>query len=378
VTPKFKAGDMPGGIQDGVNAIAQQIQLRPEEAAARAAAADKAERDRASDGDFGGLFFIGFIFFIFFILPMLSSRSGGAARSARKDRPWDATDHHLGRRRRRSLGIGAAAAPHGAAAARAGAAEVEAAVLAASPAAAVPSGAAAPRAAGRGRRNMPKKISHVSEADHDIVTSAVAAAEAHTSGEIVAVVAAKSNDYDDVALVWASIIAFIAMSVIALFPEFYRGLYDRLTGGWGHELTANQWLGTVIAIGVIKWIGMWLILLWRPLRMALTPRSDQGAARPRARDRPVQGRDRGQDDRPHRGAAVPQPQRTSRRHRRRRSDRREGFGRRVGRCDGGADRARARRTARRRHGRGGAPDGDRARPSISRAAARIRTSSPTA
>ena len=33
---------------------------------------------------------------------------------------------------------------------------------------------------------MPKKISHVSEADHDIVTSAVAAAEAHTSGEIVA------------------------------------------------------------------------------------------------------------------------------------------------------------------------------------------------
>lgn len=129
---------------------------------------------------------------------------------------------------------------------------------------------------------MPKKISHVSEADHDIVTSAVAAAEANTSGEIVAVVAAKSNDYDDVALVWASIIAFLAMSVIALFPEFYRGLYDQLTGGWGHELTANQWLGTVIAIGVIKWIGMWLILLWRPLRMALTPRSIK-AERVRAR-----------------------------------------------------------------------------------------------
>jgi uncharacterized protein len=40
VTPKFKAGYLPGGIQDGVNAIAQQIQLPPEEAAARAAAAD--------------------------------------------------------------------------------------------------------------------------------------------------------------------------------------------------------------------------------------------------------------------------------------------------------------------------------------------------
>ena len=126
------------------------------------------------------------------------------------------------------------------------------------------------------------KVSHVSEADHDIVTAAVATAEAHTSGEIVTVVAGKSNDYDDVALVWASIIAFLAMSIVALFPEFYRTLYDRLTGGWGHDLTANQWLGTVIAVGVLKWIGMWLILLWRPLRMALTPRSIK-AERVRAR-----------------------------------------------------------------------------------------------
>lgn len=132
---------------------------------------------------------------------------------------------------------------------------------------------------------MPRKVSHVSAADHDLVTAAVAAAEARTSGEIVTVVAAQSNDYDDVALVWASIIAFIAMSVIALFPEFYRGIYDRLTGGWGHELTANQWLGTVIAIGVIKWIGMWLILLWRPLRLWLTPRAIlAGRVRARAVD----------------------------------------------------------------------------------------------
>jgi len=117
------------------------------------------------------------------------------------------------------------------------------------------------------------KVSHVSDADHDIVTAAVAAAEERTSGEIVTVIAAQSNDYDDVALVWASVIAFLAMSVIALFPEFYRGLYDNITGGWGHELTPNQWLGTVIAIGVLKWIGVWVILLWRPLRLWLTPRA---------------------------------------------------------------------------------------------------------
>src|SRR3546814_19278491 len=105
------------------------------------------------------------------------------------------------------------------------------------------------------------KINHVSEADHDLVTAAVAAAERDTDGEIVTVIAAQSNDYDDVALVWASVVAFVAMSVIALFPDFYKGLYDRLNGGWGHDLTAHQWLGTVIAVGVLKWIGIWLILL---------------------------------------------------------------------------------------------------------------------
>lgn len=89
VTPKFKAGDMPGGIQDGVSAIAEQIQLTPEEAAARAAAADKAERDRADDGNFGGLFFIGFIILIFFIIPWLSSRSR-RGRKRRKGGPWGA------------------------------------------------------------------------------------------------------------------------------------------------------------------------------------------------------------------------------------------------------------------------------------------------
>ena len=87
VTPKFKAGDYPGGIQAGVDAIAQQIQLPPEEAAARAAAADKAARDRADDGDFGGLFFIGFIVFFFFILPMLSAFRGRGKRH-RRNRPW--------------------------------------------------------------------------------------------------------------------------------------------------------------------------------------------------------------------------------------------------------------------------------------------------
>lgn len=89
VTPLFKANDYPGGIQAGVNAIAEQIQLPPEEAAARAAAAASKERDRADDGNFGGLFFVGFIIFFFFVLPMLSSL-GRRGKKRRKHSPWGA------------------------------------------------------------------------------------------------------------------------------------------------------------------------------------------------------------------------------------------------------------------------------------------------
>lgn len=89
VTPRFKANDYPGGIQAGVNAIAEQIQLPPEAAAARAQAAAAQERDRADDGDIGGLIFVAFIVFFFFILPMLA-RIGRRGKKRRKGRPWDA------------------------------------------------------------------------------------------------------------------------------------------------------------------------------------------------------------------------------------------------------------------------------------------------
>ena len=89
ITPKFKADDYPGGIQAGVDAIAEQIELPPEEAAARAQAAAAQERDRADDGNFGGLFFIGFIILIFFVIPWLSSRSR-RGRKRRKGGPWGA------------------------------------------------------------------------------------------------------------------------------------------------------------------------------------------------------------------------------------------------------------------------------------------------
>jgi uncharacterized protein len=86
VTPRFRENDFAGGIDAGVNAIAQQLTLSPEEAAARAKAAAAAEKDRAQSGNMGGLFFIGFIIVIFFVIPALVARKSG--KKHKRKQPW--------------------------------------------------------------------------------------------------------------------------------------------------------------------------------------------------------------------------------------------------------------------------------------------------
>lgn len=116
------------------------------------------------------------------------------------------------------------------------------------------------------------KINHMNEADHDLVTAAVAKAEQETSGEIVTIVADISDRYGDIALAWATFIAFLALAVLALIPGFYLGLLESVTGGWHSEYSAGEYLVMIFLFMGAKWLGSWLILKWMPLRLALTPR----------------------------------------------------------------------------------------------------------
>lgn len=117
---------------------------------------------------------------------------------------------------------------------------------------------------------MPRFV-HLNEADHALVTAAVAQAETATSGEIVTIVTDLSDRYHETAFAWASIAAFLALSAVALFPDFYMGLFDRIVGAWTYDYSAGQWLGIVTAFAALKWIGVFLILQWLPLRLAMTP-----------------------------------------------------------------------------------------------------------
>jgi uncharacterized protein len=89
VVPRFKAGDMSGGIVAGVDAIVAQLDMDPAQAKAIEEAQAAADRARQSDGGFpiGALFWLVFVF-LFFIVPMLSR---GGRRRRRGRSPWGNT-----------------------------------------------------------------------------------------------------------------------------------------------------------------------------------------------------------------------------------------------------------------------------------------------
>lgn len=76
VTPRFRAGDMPGGIEAGADALITLLNLPPDEARARAAAAEQEQRaSRDSGSPVVLIFWIAIA--IFMILPMIFGRRGG-------------------------------------------------------------------------------------------------------------------------------------------------------------------------------------------------------------------------------------------------------------------------------------------------------------
>ena len=83
ITPAFKAGDFPGGINAGVDRIVAQLELPADEAAKIAAAADQKRPNGNDEGvPFGAIIFM--LFFIFFVLlPIIRSLRGGGRKHRR-------------------------------------------------------------------------------------------------------------------------------------------------------------------------------------------------------------------------------------------------------------------------------------------------------
>lgn len=121
------------------------------------------------------------------------------------------------------------------------------------------------------------KLPAMTEAERQLVSEAVAAAEMLSAGEIVTIVTPRSDGYRDVALIWSAIVAFVALCALEIFPGFYLGLVERVLGLWAFEWSPRAVLGLALTVATLKFSGTYLILRYTPLGLWLTPRRVRNA-----------------------------------------------------------------------------------------------------
>lgn len=114
-------------------------------------------------------------------------------------------------------------------------------------------------------------MAYLNEAEHAAVSRAVAAAEEHSAGEIVTVLADRSDGYSDIQLGWAVLAASSALAVLAIFPDFYLPLVDRVLGGWNHEWSLRAVFTLALVVMIAKFVTVWAIQFWAPLKFFLVP-----------------------------------------------------------------------------------------------------------
>jgi putative membrane protein len=114
-------------------------------------------------------------------------------------------------------------------------------------------------------------VMRLSVADHEKISAAIAAAEASSNGEIVAVATPISDPYHDVGLHWALIPLFAVLAWAAWRPTALAWWYNLLLGGWQPDPTLSQLLTLLMVFAALKFTVALLIMKWMPLRIALTP-----------------------------------------------------------------------------------------------------------
>jgi putative membrane protein len=110
-----------------------------------------------------------------------------------------------------------------------------------------------------------------SETDHALVTEAVAKAERSSDGEIVTIVAPRSDAYHDVGLHYAVLAMLLVPTAGALIPQ---GWIDRLLGlvfGWNASLNFRLLMLLLVVAMAAVFLVVRFAFAWMPLRMALTP-----------------------------------------------------------------------------------------------------------
>ena len=111
----------------------------------------------------------------------------------------------------------------------------------------------------------------LSEDDFQRVSEAVAKAERESDGEIVTIVAHRSDRYHDVALHYAVLAMLLVPAWWAVVPQSWIDWWSGLLLGWNAELTRPVVMLVLFAKLIAAFLIVRLALNYRPLRLALTP-----------------------------------------------------------------------------------------------------------
>lgn len=110
----------------------------------------------------------------------------------------------------------------------------------------------------------------LTEADHARVSAAVTEAELATDGEIVTVVAGRSDAYHDVALHWTVLAMLFVLALLAWQPAPVEWLHAMLVDAWS-ETPPRWYLTFALILMALTFLVARVVLALDALRMALTP-----------------------------------------------------------------------------------------------------------
>ena len=108
--------------------------------------------------------------------------------------------------------------------------------------------------------------------ERQAISDAVHAAESGTSGEVVTIVADRSDAYHDVGLHWAILKMLFVPALFAAWPPLPRWIVEQITGGWGEAEIRDLMLLTFVAM-IIVFLIVRYTLAYMPLRLFFTPRA---------------------------------------------------------------------------------------------------------
>ena len=108
--------------------------------------------------------------------------------------------------------------------------------------------------------------------DHGRLSEAVRRAEGDTSGEIVTIIADRSDAYHDVGLHYAILAMLLVPILFAVFPHWPDAILRLVTSGWGEREMPALYVLIFFLMALVFLIVRYTLAIM-PLRLALTPKA---------------------------------------------------------------------------------------------------------